>query len=38
VSRAAVRGEIGTLNPTYFYTYGFTGKPRSAFLQYEYRF
>lgn len=38
VSRAAVRGEIGTLNPAYFYTYGFTGKPRSAFLQYEYRF
>ena len=38
VSRAGVRGEINTLNPGYFYTYGFTGKPRSFFLQYEYKF
>jgi outer membrane receptor protein involved in Fe transport len=38
VSRAGVRGEINTLNPAYFYTYGFTGKPRSFFLQYEYKF
>lgn len=38
VSRAGVRGEITTLNPAYFYTYGFVGKPRSFFLQYEYRF
>lgn len=38
VSRAAVRGELTPTNPAYYYTYGFVGKPRSAFLQYEYRF
>ncbi|MBU6377435.1 MAG: TonB-dependent receptor plug domain-containing protein [Gammaproteobacteria bacterium] len=38
VSRAGVRGETTALNPGYFYTYGFTGKPRSFFLQYEYKF
>jgi hypothetical protein len=38
VSRAGVRGEITPANPGYFYTYGFMGKPRSFFLQYEYKF
>lgn len=38
VSRAGVRGEITPANPGYFYTYGFIGKPRSFFLQYEYKF
>jgi hypothetical protein len=33
-----VRGEITPANPGYFYTYAFVGKPRSFFLQYEYKF
>jgi hypothetical protein len=38
VSRAGVRGEITATNPSYFYTYGWNGKPFSYFLQYEYNF
>ncbi|MEQ1934643.1 MAG: TonB-dependent receptor plug domain-containing protein, partial [Fimbriimonadaceae bacterium] len=37
-SRAAVRGELGTNDPAYYYTYQFIGKPRSAWLQYAYQF
>ena len=37
-SRAAVRGELGTNDPSYYYTYQFYGKPRSVWLQYAYRF
>jgi hypothetical protein len=38
VSRAGVRGEIGVNDPDYYYTYGWNGKPRSYYLQYEYNF
>lgn len=38
LSRAGARGEIGLNNATYYYPYGWNGKPRSFFLQYEYRF
>jgi iron complex outermembrane recepter protein len=38
VSRAAVRGEIGPNDAEYYYIYGWNGKPRSFWLQYEYRF
>jgi iron complex outermembrane recepter protein len=38
VSRAAVRGEIGPQNSSYYRQYGWNGKPRSVWLQYEYRF
>ena len=38
VSRAGVRGEITATNPSYFYTYGWNGKPFSYFFQYEYNF
>ncbi|MCZ8130193.1 MAG: TonB-dependent receptor plug domain-containing protein [Steroidobacteraceae bacterium] len=37
-SRAAVRGEIGPTTPDFFYTYGWNGKPRSYYFQYEYNF
>lgn len=38
VSRAAVRGEIGPQNSSYYRQYGWNGKPRSFWLQYEYNF
>jgi hypothetical protein len=38
VSRAGVRGEIGRFDPGYYYQYGWNGKPRSFWLQYEYSF
>lgn len=38
ISRAAVRGEIGPQNSAYYRQYGWNGKPRSVWLQYEYRF
>jgi len=38
VSRAGVRGEIGRFDPEYYYQYGWNGKPRSFWLQYEYSF
>src|SRR5690606_616133 len=37
-SRAGVRGEIGPNDPAYYYQYGWNGKPRSFWLQYEYEF
>jgi len=37
-SRAAIRGELGTNDPAYYFTYQFWGKPRSAWLQYSYKF
>lgn len=37
-SRAAVRGEIGVNDPEYYFQYGWNGKPRSFWLQYEYEF
>ncbi|MES2626017.1 MAG: TonB-dependent receptor plug domain-containing protein [Pseudomonadota bacterium] len=38
LSRAAVRGEIGLNDSNYYNFYGWNGKPRSFFLQYEYQF
>ena len=38
ISRAAVRGEIGPANSAYYRQYGWNGKPRSVWLQYEYNF
>jgi iron complex outermembrane recepter protein len=38
VSRAAVRGELRASDVDYYYMYGWNGKPRSFWLQYEYRF
>lgn len=38
ISRAAVRGEIGPSDSSYYRQYGWNGKPRSIWLQYEYRF
>lgn len=38
VERAAVRGEIGPNDSSYYRQYGWNGKPRSAWLQYEYSF
>ncbi len=37
-TRAAVRGELTSNDPSYYYTYQFYGKPRSFWLQYAYRF
>jgi outer membrane receptor protein involved in Fe transport len=37
-SRAGVRGEIDRFDPEFYYQYGWNGKPRSFWLQYEYRF
>jgi len=37
-SRAGARGEIGLNNSSYYYPYGWNGKPRSFWVQYEYRF
>lgn len=38
ISRAAVRGEIGPNDSVYYRQYGWNGKPRSFWLQYEYSF
>lgn len=38
LSRAGARGEIGLNDAAYYYPYGWNGKPRSFFLQYEHRF
>lgn len=38
ISRAAVRGEIGPEDSAYYRQYGWNGKPRSFWVQYEYRF
>lgn len=38
VSRAAVRGEIGPEDSAYYVQYGWNGKPRSVWFQYEYSF
>lgn len=38
VSRAAVRGEIGPQHSSYYKQYGWNGKPRSFWVQYEYQF
>lgn len=38
VSRAGVRGEIGVNDADYYYQYGWNGKPRSFWVQYEYQF
>jgi len=38
ISRAAVRGEIGPNDSAYYRQYGWNGKPRSFWLQYEYSF
>ncbi|MEQ9110482.1 MAG: TonB-dependent receptor plug domain-containing protein [Rhodospirillaceae bacterium] len=38
LSRAGIRGELGPNDPNYYYTYGWNGKPRSFWLQYEYNF
>lgn len=37
-SRAGVRNEIGENDSDYYYQYGWNGKPRSFWLQYEYQF
>ncbi|WP_084397976.1 TonB-dependent receptor plug domain-containing protein [Henriciella aquimarina] len=36
--RAAVRGEIGPNDSAYYRQYGWNGKPRSVWIQYEYTF
>lgn len=38
ISRAAVRGEIGPEDSVYYRQYGWNGKPRSFWVQYEYSF
>ena len=38
VSRAGVRKEIDRYDSEYYYQYGWNGKPRSFWLQYEYSF
>lgn len=38
VSRAAVRGEIGPQNSAFYRQYGWNGKPRSVWVQYEFNF
>ncbi len=38
VSVAGVRGELGRFDSDYYYQYGWNGKPRSFWLQYEYNF
>jgi outer membrane cobalamin receptor len=37
-SRAGARGELGLNDSGYYYPYGWNGKPRSFWVQYEYRF
>jgi outer membrane receptor protein involved in Fe transport len=38
ISRAGIRGEIGPEDSAYYRQYGWNGKPRSIWLQYEYSF
>ncbi|MFN3609763.1 MAG: TonB-dependent receptor, partial [Hyphomonas sp.] len=38
LDRAVVRGEVGVNDSSYYRQYGWNGKPRSAWVQYEYRF
>jgi iron complex outermembrane receptor protein len=38
VSRAGVRGELTDNDADYYYNYGWNGKPRSFWMQYEYSF
>ncbi len=38
ISRAAVRGELGPQDSAFYRQYGWNGKPRSFWVQYEYRF
>ncbi|MCG8413849.1 MAG: TonB-dependent receptor plug domain-containing protein, partial [Pseudomonadales bacterium] len=38
ISVAGVRGEVGPDDGDYYYRYGWWGKPRSFWLQYEYQF
>ena len=38
VSRAGVRGEVTDNDSSYYYDYGWNGKPRSFWVQYEYSF
>lgn len=38
LDRAVVRGEVGVNDSAYYRQYGWNGKPRSAWIQYEYRF
>ena len=37
-SRAGARGELGQNDSAYYYPYGWNGKPRSFWVQYEYNF
>jgi iron complex outermembrane receptor protein len=37
-SRAGARGELTQNDTNYYYSYGWNGKPRSFWLQYEYNF
>nr|WP_241262971.1 TonB-dependent receptor [Parahaliea mediterranea] len=37
-SVAGIRGEIGRYDSEYYYQYGWNTKPRSVWLQYEYKF
>lgn len=36
LSTAGIRGEIGRFDSDYYYQYGWNGKPRSVWIQYEY--
>jgi hypothetical protein len=38
ISRGAVRGELGPQNSAFYRQDGWNGKPRSFWMQYEYRF
>jgi outer membrane cobalamin receptor len=37
-SRAGARGELGLNDASYYYSYGWNGKPQSFWVQYEYKF
>ncbi len=38
LSRAGARGELGLNDSNYYYDYGWNGKPRSFWVQYQYSF
>ena len=38
INRSVVRGETGVNNASNYTTYGWNGKPRSVWIQYEYQF
>ncbi len=38
LNRSVIRGETGTNHASSYTNYGWNGKPRSAWIQYEYRF